>query len=142
MKLAVAALSLVVPGAGHALRARVWRGLAWLVVAAALAMTLTLTGPLGLLAALLVRVAAAIDAVVVRSGGPVPSSRVIGIILAMAGATVGMWVFMRLVMFEGHGGRRLRARCAGANSDARRSRKTNFSANVPAPSEEHKWRVH
>lgn len=101
MKLAVAALSLVVPGAGHALRARVGRGLAWLAVAAALAVTLTITGPLGLLAGLVVRVAAAIDAVVVRSGGPVPPNRIIGIILAMVGATVGLWVAVRMVMLEG-----------------------------------------
>jgi signal peptidase I len=63
--------------------------------------TLTITGPLGLLAGLLVRVAAAIDAVVVRSGGPVPPNRIIGIILAMVGATVGLWVAVRMVMLEG-----------------------------------------
>lgn len=100
-RLAMAALSLVAPGAGHALAARIGRGLVWLGVAAAVAATLTFTGPLGLLAALLVRVAAAIDAVVVRSGGPVPPNRIIGITLAMVGATVGLWVVVRVVMLEG-----------------------------------------
>lgn len=100
-RLAMAALSLIAPGAGHALAARIGRGVAWLVVAAALAATLTFTGPLGLLAAVLVRVAAAIDALLVRSGGPVPPNRIIGITLAMVGAMVGLWVLVRLVMFEG-----------------------------------------
>jgi signal peptidase I len=103
MKLVVVALSVAVPGAGHVLRGRVLRGLVWFGLATLLVAALPVTGPLGLVAALLVRVVAApLDAVRVRPGVGGGLARLVGTIAAMAAVTVGLWMAVRALWFDGY----------------------------------------
>ena len=88
-RLVAAALTLLVPGTGHVHRGRVRRGAAWFAAITVAFVALPWSGPLGLVAALTLRlVAAPVDAGLCRGGGPVPTDRQLGLGVAFLGLMI------------------------------------------------------
>lgn len=103
LRLAAAALSLVIPGGGHALRGRVRRGLAWFAACTALVYLMPWTGRLGFLAAFTVRtVAVALDAALVRSGPRLTAGRIVAICLTLFAAMIALVVVFRTQLMSGY----------------------------------------
>lgn len=102
LRVAAAALSLCVPGAGQVLRGRAVRGLAWFAAAAVLLVSIPWTGRLGFLLYMVVRtVAPAVDAAVVSGRPPASAPLRIAMILGLAVAMFASGAAVKRLVIQG-----------------------------------------
>ncbi len=95
-----AGLSLLVPGAGHVLRGRARRGVAWFGFLTLVFLTMPWTGPLGFVVAFGARfVAVPLDAALVRRGPP--RGPILIPILILLGTMIALSLVVRTYMIEG-----------------------------------------
>lgn len=100
-RLAIGALSLVVPGTGHVIRGR-WRvGVAWWLACAVLWLAMGKVGAWALLASLVARLACVVSAMVARSGPALSTGRRLAVIGAMVLGALGTFVVARVAIVEG-----------------------------------------
>lgn len=99
-RLAVAAMSLFIPGTGHVVRGR-WRvGVGWWLACAVLYPAMGKVGVWALVASLVARLVCAVSAMLARSGPALSTNRRLALIGAMVVGMLGTFVVARVAMVE------------------------------------------
>lgn len=99
-RLAVAAMSLFIPGTGHVVRGR-WRvGVGWWLACAVLYLAMGKVGAWALVASLVARLVCAVSAMLARSGPALSTNRRLALIVAMVVGMLGAFVVARVAMVE------------------------------------------
>lgn len=99
-RVAIAALSLFIPGTGHVIRGR-WRvGVLWWLACAVLYPAMVVAGVWALVASLVARLACAVSAMLGRSGPALSTNRRLALIGAMVLGMIGTFVIARVAVVE------------------------------------------
>lgn len=99
-RVAIAALSLFIPGTGHVIRGR-WRvGVLWWLACAVLYPAMVVAGVWALVASLVARLACAVSAMLGRSGPALSTNRRLALIGAMVVGMLGSVVVARIAVVE------------------------------------------